>query len=80
MAGVGVYTVRKQRKVKSTLLGIIKDHLRKEEMYAPFFFNFKIYFIWQGKVLVLAWGILFSDQGLNPGPLLYSILAIREVR
>lgn len=38
MAGVGVYTVRKQRKVKSTLLGIIKDHLRKEEMYAPFFF------------------------------------------
>lgn len=40
MAGVGVYTVRKQRKVKSTLLGISKDHLRKEETYALFFFFF----------------------------------------
>ena len=63
MAGVGVYTVRKQRKVKSTLLGIIKDHLRKEEMYALvlfFFFNiyFKIYFIWLCKVLVVACEIL----------------------
>ena len=38
MAGVGVYTVRKQRKVKSTLLGVSKDHLRKEETYAVFFF------------------------------------------
>lgn len=40
MAGVGVYTVRKQRKVKSTLLGVSKDHLRKEETYAVFLFFF----------------------------------------
>ena len=45
MAGVGVYTVRKQRKVKSTLLGISKDHLRKEETYALFFFFFFFNFI-----------------------------------
>ena len=51
MAGVGVYTVRKQRKVKSTLLGISKDHLRKEETYALFFFFFLILFHLVGRSL-----------------------------
>lgn len=65
MAGVGVYTVRKQRKVKSTLLGVSKDHLRKEETYAVFLFLFfKFYFIWQGEVLVVACGMFDLHCGL----------------